>query len=136
MSNPEYKEYPPNHIARRSGCKVGWRTYATRKEANACAKAAKWNADIQEQSCATDTIGHAQCTINHLCYEAHDNKKKKGLIEMQIGPFHSDEQKGDQDNFKRKNGKAYVPQLEPFHIVRFVLILWSKENRRMSLSKY
>ena len=30
-----YKAYPPTEDIR-SGCKVGWRTYATRKEAEAC----------------------------------------------------------------------------------------------------
>ena len=40
-----YKDYPPTDDIR-SGCKVGWRTYATREEAEACAKAAHENAIV------------------------------------------------------------------------------------------
>lgn len=41
-----YESYPPTEDTR-TGCKVGWRTYATREEAEACSKAARHNAAIQ-----------------------------------------------------------------------------------------
>jgi hypothetical protein len=45
----QYMPYPSNYVALRSGSKVGWRTYATREDAEACAKAARHNARIQEE---------------------------------------------------------------------------------------
>lgn len=41
-----YKDYPPC-IDQRSGAKVGWRTYATKRLAEKAAKAARHNAEIQ-----------------------------------------------------------------------------------------
>lgn len=45
---PNYKDYPKGHIFMRSGAKVGWRTYATKAEAEKCSEAARHNARIQE----------------------------------------------------------------------------------------
>jgi len=41
-----WKEYPHTDDIE-TGCKVGWRTYANRKDADACAIAARSNAAIQ-----------------------------------------------------------------------------------------
>ena len=46
MRNGDYKPYPENTVRERSGCKVGWRTYATREEAEVCSEAAKHNAKL------------------------------------------------------------------------------------------
>jgi hypothetical protein len=50
MAKPklDYRPYPDGCISQRSGAKVGWRTYATRPEAEKCAKAARHNAAIKE----------------------------------------------------------------------------------------
>jgi len=42
----KYQNYPPTDDIR-SGCKVGWRTYATRKEAEKCAEAARLNGIVK-----------------------------------------------------------------------------------------
>ncbi len=42
----DWRAYPPTEDIR-SGCKVGWRAYKTRKEAEVCAAAARHNASIQ-----------------------------------------------------------------------------------------
>jgi hypothetical protein len=39
------KAYPQNYISWESGCKVGWITYSTRKQAEECAKVASENSD-------------------------------------------------------------------------------------------
>lgn len=44
---PTYKDYPKTDAVR-SGCKVGWRIYTDRHDAEVCAEAARWNAVIQE----------------------------------------------------------------------------------------
>jgi len=45
-SYPTFQDYPPTEDYR-SGCKVGWRTYATEEEARECAKAARYNGLIK-----------------------------------------------------------------------------------------
>lgn len=42
----EFRGYP-KAASIRSGCKVGWYTYATREEAEEAAAAARWNAGIK-----------------------------------------------------------------------------------------
>jgi hypothetical protein len=44
----KWKDYPPTDDTR-SGCKVGWRYYQTRAEAEACSKAARWNGRVKEE---------------------------------------------------------------------------------------
>ena len=46
-ARPQYRAYPEAQDMR-TGCKVGWRIYAKRSDAEACAEAAKHNAVIQE----------------------------------------------------------------------------------------
>jgi hypothetical protein len=43
---PKWRDYPPP-ADKRVGCKVAWYSYADKADAEACAKAAKWNASIQ-----------------------------------------------------------------------------------------
>jgi len=43
---PKWRDYPTPDD-KRTGCKVAWYTYADKADAEACAKAAKWNAQIQ-----------------------------------------------------------------------------------------
>lgn len=46
----EYQPYPETDlVSRRSGIKVGWRTYSTIESADACAYAAAINAVLQER---------------------------------------------------------------------------------------
>lgn len=44
--NASYKHYP-TPVKFRSGCKVSWKYYTTREEAEEAAKAARHNAEIQ-----------------------------------------------------------------------------------------
>lgn len=44
MAKSGWMKYPPGEVAIRTGCKVSWRTYATKAEAERCAKAARHNA--------------------------------------------------------------------------------------------
>jgi len=46
-TRPNYHDYPPTEDFR-TGCKVGWRIYRDRQDAEACAAAARHNAVIQE----------------------------------------------------------------------------------------
>jgi len=45
VSNSPLVSYPENHIKKENGYNVGWLTYASREDAEKCAKAARSNAD-------------------------------------------------------------------------------------------
>lgn len=46
VEREHYRAYP-EPLSTRSGCKVGWYTYATRAEAETAAEAARWNASLK-----------------------------------------------------------------------------------------
>lgn len=46
-SKSRFRDYPTAD-GQRTGCKVGWRQYRSKADAEACAEAAKHNAKVQE----------------------------------------------------------------------------------------
>ena len=92
---------------------------------------------MQKQCSTADPIGHAQCTIDHLCYKTNNNEQKESIINVGSWPIHvrkhRDQQVGDQGDFQGKNGKPYMPQPEPFQSVRFDSMVCWRLNTKMSL---